>query len=174
MPGRHDRSEPVIKFTKSRKMPRRCLVFCGSRYSFPLNFVGTIRFKPLPSAASGSNLTVLLGEWLVATAPGPGSAPPPSAGPYTDYTYPKISGGQQQFENHVLRAGNANPLTTLFCWHGFQYVRVTPSGDTGFTGALDAIVGLAIHTNMTLRVVHRPLLCNGARACVCVCVCVCM
>ena len=49
----------------------------------------------------------------------------------------------------MLRAGNAGPLTTLFCWHGFQYVRVTPGGDTGFTGALDAIVGLAIHTNMT-------------------------
>ena len=49
----------------------------------------------------------------------------------------------------MLRAGNTDPLTTLFCWHGFQYVRVTPAGDTGFTGALDAIVGLAIHTNMS-------------------------
>ena len=35
------------------------------------------------------------------------------------------------------------------CWHGFQYVRVTPTGRTGFTGGLDAIVGLEIHTNMT-------------------------
>ena len=35
------------------------------------------------------------------------------------------------------------------CWHGFQYVRVTPGGDTGFTGALDAIVGLEIHTNVS-------------------------
>ena len=32
----------------------------GYLYSFPKNFVGTIQFKPLPSAASGSNLTVLL------------------------------------------------------------------------------------------------------------------
>jgi hypothetical protein len=30
-----------------------------------------------------------------------------------------------------------------------RYVRVTPGGSTGFTGALDAIVGQAIHTNMT-------------------------
>ena len=61
----------------------------------------------------------------------------------------QISGGKQQYENHVLRAGNTDPLSTLFCWHGFQYARVTPLGDTGFTGALDAIVGLAIHTNMS-------------------------
>ena len=83
-----------------------------------------------------------------APPPPPPPGPPPSGGADT---YPKISGGQQQFENHVLRAGNTEPLTTLFCWHGFQYVRVTPGsgGTTGFTGALDAIVGQAIHTNMT-------------------------
>ena len=76
-------------------------------------------------------------------------APAGSTPPGTVNTYPKISGGKQQYENHVLRAGNTDPLTTLFCWHGFQYVRVTPAGDTGFTGALDAIVGLVIHTNMS-------------------------
>ena len=32
---------------------------------------------------------------------------------------------------------------------GFQYVRVSPGGDTGFTGAIDAITGLEIHTNMS-------------------------
>ena len=103
----------------------------GFLYTFAKNFVGTIKLQPLPSAVSGSKLTVLLGEWLV------------------NATYPKISGGEQQYENHVLRAGNAEPLTTLFCWHGFQYVRVMPSGDTKFTGAVDAIVGQVIHTNMT-------------------------
>eukprot|EP01052_Picozoa_sp_SAG31_P006639 SAG31_NODE_307_length_17957_cov_5.236645_11_plen_181_part_00 len=37
----------------------------GFLYTFPKNFVGTIRVQPLPSATTGSNLTVLLGEWLV-------------------------------------------------------------------------------------------------------------
>jgi hypothetical protein len=32
---------------------------------------------------------------------------------------------------------------------GFQYVRVTPTGKTGFKGGLNDIVGLEIHTNMT-------------------------
>lgn len=35
------------------------------------------------------------------------------------------------------------------CWHGFQYVRVTSHGNTGFTGALDAIKALEIRTNVT-------------------------
>lgn len=49
----------------------------------------------------------------------------------------------------VLQPGNANDLETRFCWHGFQYVLVTPSGNSGFAGGIDDIVGLAIHTNMT-------------------------
>ena len=255
-------------------------------YTFPKNFVGTIEFAPLPSAEQGSNLTVLLGEWL-APAPAPPPTPPPAPksarcglvaenqvlhlgctggktiddivfaswgtpvlankstgcatgfkegicsktgkignsknslpivrklclnkkscavlasrrvfddpppGPphdpcggvvkalaaevhcsgdppgasctgscydlppgtttttppkQPDPTFPKISGSVQQYENHILRAGNKEPLSTLFCWHGFQYVRVTPNGHTGFTGALDAIVALETHTNMT-------------------------
>lgn len=64
--------------------------------------------------------------------------------------YPQISGGAvQQYENHVLRHGNTEPFGTLFCWHGFQYVRVTSHGDTTFTGALDAITALEIYTNLT-------------------------
>eukprot|EP01043_Picozoa_sp_COSAG02_P063362 COSAG02_NODE_8960_length_2381_cov_2.740140_1_plen_593_part_01 len=46
--------------------------------------------------------------------PAPGS---PSAGPNPELpaaTYPKISGLVQQYENHVLRAGNNKPLSTLF------------------------------------------------------------
>ena len=39
----------------------------GFLYTFPKNFVGTIQFAPLPAATSGSNLTVLLGEWLVSS-----------------------------------------------------------------------------------------------------------
>jgi alpha-L-rhamnosidase len=108
-------------------------------YSFPKTFVGTVQFKPLPAAATGSNLTVLLGEWLVPTDPG-GPVPPDTGGEpkpplsSTKNTYPKISVGHngyngfrgQQYENHVLRAGNADRIGTLFCWHaGFQYVRVT-------------------------------------------------
>ena len=77
-------------------------------------------------------------------SPSAGSAPEAAAA-----TYPMISGPVQQFENHVLRAGNRKSLGTLFCWHGFQYVRVESAGDTGFTGALDALVAVEIHTNMT-------------------------
>lgn len=75
--------------------------------------------------------------------------PPSPPTPPSDLFYPKISGSVQQYENHVLRAGNNAPITTLFCWHGFQYVRVTPGGNTSFTGDLDAIVALEIHTNVS-------------------------
>jgi hypothetical protein len=33
--------------------------------------------------------------------------------------------------------------------HGFQYLRVTSTGNTSFSGTLDAIVGLEIHTNIS-------------------------
>eukprot|EP01052_Picozoa_sp_SAG31_P044670 SAG31_NODE_7875_length_1576_cov_1.593771_1_plen_334_part_00 len=78
--------------------------------------------------------------------------PPPPPGPDPESaarTYPQISGGAQQYENHILRTGNHRPLTTLFCWHGFQYVRVHSTGSTGFKGGIDDIVGMEIHTNMT-------------------------
>ena len=64
-------------------------------------------------------------------------------------TFPAISGRRAQFENHVLREGNDADLETLFCWHGFQYVRVSSAGHTGFKGGLNDIVGLAINTNLT-------------------------
>ena len=50
-------------------------------YTFPKNFVGTIKFQPLPSAAAGSNLTVLLGEWLTPNPPTPAPAPQPKPKP---------------------------------------------------------------------------------------------
>eukprot|EP00039_Didymoeca_costata_P030726 m.31059 g.31059 ORF g.31059 m.31059 type:complete len:1152 (-) comp8275_c0_seq1:33-3488(-) len=62
---------------------------------------------------------------------------------------PTISGKRQQFENHILRANKTDAIETVFCWHGFQYVRVTPTGSTGFSGALDAIIGIVLHTNMS-------------------------
>jgi hypothetical protein len=74
--------------------------------------------------------------------PAPTFLPPPP-------TVPKISGGQQQFEIHVLRPGNNAVLETLFCWHGFQYVLVSSVGLTGFKGLLDSLVGLEIHTNIS-------------------------
>ena len=49
----------------------------------------------------------------------------------------------------MLSADYTAPLETLFCWHGFQYVRVSSKGNTGFTGALNDLVGLEIHTNLT-------------------------
>eukprot|EP01047_Picozoa_sp_COSAG01_P071226 COSAG01_NODE_10999_length_2030_cov_1.718281_1_plen_629_part_01 len=80
----------------------------------------------------------------------PPPKPPPSPPPPGSLSWPMISGGQLQLESHILRAGNASPLETLFCWHGFIYVRVTPVGNTSFKGALDSIVGLEIHTNLTV------------------------
>ena len=86
--------------------------------------------------------------------PSPPQSPPPSplavkTAEAQPASYPMISGSTQQYENHVLRSGNTSPLRTLFCWHGFQYVLVTPTGETGFTGTLNALVALEIHTNVT-------------------------
>jgi hypothetical protein len=253
-----------VKPTAVRKLPGGDYL-----YTFPKNFVGTVKVAPLPGAAAGSNLTILLGEWLVATEPHPApppvppapspappktsspcstapekhnlevgcpagdvidrvvyasygtptgdchsgfqtsscnantttavveklcvgkaecivpvntsvlgyhhldpcehvrkrlsvivhcssdptllATPPPNRPPPTpaDPSCPAISGGKQQYENHVLRAGNLAPITTLFCWHGYQFVRVSPGGDTTFSGAIDAIVGLEIRTNIS-------------------------
>jgi hypothetical protein len=44
--------------------------------------------------------------------PAPPLPPPPSSSP----TWPTISGGQLQYEDHILRPGNTEPLETLFCW----------------------------------------------------------
>ena len=59
------------------------------------------------------------------------------------------AGNKEQYENHILSADHTKPLETLFCWHGFQYVRVSSEGRTGFKGGLHDIVGLEIHTNMS-------------------------
>ena len=219
-------------------------------YTFPRNFVGTVKLAPLPLAANGSQISVLAGEWLnqdplgparcrVATENGaahlggcdPGhtiseitfasygtpkgtcgggsviksepsfTADPncdaaaslahvkslcegkadcvvevhnadfggdpctntskhfaavvrcdndePGSGPLPAPSVPAISGGQQQYQNHVLRHGNPTPLETLFCWHGFQYALVTSTGNTGFDGRIGALVGLEIRTNVS-------------------------
>jgi hypothetical protein len=131
-------------------------------YRFPKNFVGTLRVKTVGAADDGATLTVLLGEWLSPRRPN-GLPPlsPQRLEPSPKYTdppspwgtpggYPVISGPTEQFENHVLRAGAEQSLETMFCWHGFQFVRVSSNnGTTGFAGGLHDIVGLAIHTNMT-------------------------
>eukprot|EP00035_Acanthoeca_spectabilis_P001493 m.80571 g.80571 ORF g.80571 m.80571 type:complete len:886 (-) comp10914_c0_seq1:148-2805(-) len=64
--------------------------------------------------------------------------------------YPAISGGgkTQQFEILHLRPGQTSALETFFCWHGFQYVLVTPRGTTGFEPELNSITGLEINTDM--------------------------
>jgi hypothetical protein len=49
----------------------------GFVYAFPKNFVGTVKFAPLPSAVAGSRLDVQLGEWLVPEKPVPAPAPAP-------------------------------------------------------------------------------------------------
>lgn len=117
-------------------------------YTFPKNFVGQVRLAPLPSAATNSSLTVLLGEWLDPPPPPPGKRGPGS-GPRVFPTTATCCGNDQQYQNHILVNGNSEPLTTLFAWHGFQYVRVDSANHTGFTGTLDAIVGLEIHTNIS-------------------------
>ena len=71
-------------------------------YGFPKNFVGTVQFAPLPSAASGSNLTVLLGEWLVADMPAPKPPSPPQ---------PKAARCGRVAENNNLALGCAGGKT---------------------------------------------------------------
>lgn len=70
----------------------------GYLYTFPKNFVGTVQFQPLSSAASGSNLTVLLGEWLVPDMPIPRPPSPPT---------PKAARCGRVAENHNLALGCA-------------------------------------------------------------------
>jgi hypothetical protein len=130
-------------------------------YHFPKNFVGTLRVKTVGAAEANASLIVLLGEWLSPRRPNalsllssPQLEPPTNdtgpPGPWgTPGGYPVISGPTPQFENHVLRAESSQSLETMFCWHGFQFVRVISNGTTGFAGRLHDIVGLAIHTNMT-------------------------
>jgi|EP01047_Picozoa_sp_COSAG01_P041856 hypothetical protein len=97
-------------------------------YTFERNFVGTIRLAPLPNAVDNSTVTMVLGEWL-------------------ENNVPKIRGGPQ-VESHTLVSGNPASLETLFVWHGFQFVVVTSTGDTGFDGNLAAITGLEIRTDV--------------------------
>ena len=51
-------------------------------YTFPKNFVGTVEIAPLPDAAAGSRINLLLGEWLSTKNGTSGGG----------HTYPKISG----------------------------------------------------------------------------------
>ena len=94
------------------------------------NIIGTVRLEALPDAAPGSRINVTLGEW-------------------TEDEVPRISGRRQQFENHLLRPGNAQPLETVFCFHGFQYVRVDCFGETGFSGELSSVTALETRTNLS-------------------------
>ena len=107
-------------------------------YTFPKNFVGTLKIAALPSATQGSTISVQLGEWLEG-----GNAMPVIAGGNA------AQGKGQQFEDHILRSGNEADLETLFCWHGFVYAKVTATGNTTFGGAIDSLVGLEIRTNLT-------------------------
>jgi hypothetical protein len=100
-------------------------------------------------AASAAPWSVKTDVPVVVLATTTTTTPPPLPPRPDNGTFPAISGGEQQYENHVLRAGNGADLETVFSWHGFQYVRVAPNGTTGFKGALDSIVGLEIHTNMS-------------------------
>ena len=102
-------------------------------YTFPQNFVGTVRLAPLPHAETGSTISMVLGEWLDGTDPRPQS---------------RNAGGGAQMESHTLVHGNPDPLETVFVWHGFQYVLVTCTGNTTFSGGLDALVGIEVHTDL--------------------------
>ena len=47
-------------------------------YTFPKNFVGTIKLQALPDAEAGSAISLLLGEWLGAKPPTPVPPAPPA------------------------------------------------------------------------------------------------
>jgi alpha-L-rhamnosidase len=86
------------------------------------------------AATAGSNISLALGEWLGGDSPKSRNA-----------------GGGAQTESYTLAASNPPPLQTLFVWHGFQYVLLTATGNTGFSGSLDAITGLEIYTGVESR-----------------------
>jgi hypothetical protein len=50
-------------------------------YTFPKNFVGTVKIKALSTAAHGSKILILSGEWLESSPPKPPPVPPPPAPP---------------------------------------------------------------------------------------------
>ena len=146
----------------------------GFLYKFPRNFVGTIEIAPLPAAENNSSLTVLLGEWLDAGKPD--SSQDSSGHSYRGpREYPSISGSinGQQYENHVLVNGNTEPLTTLFCYHGFQWVRVDSANHTGFVSQLSTCLNLQsrlmrlhqITVALIIAAVDRPCNCTGSHNC---------
>jgi len=73
-------------------------------YTFPKNFVGTVRVQALPSATAGSNITVLLGEWLVRNKPAPSPPPPPPAPPALC---------AEAGENAIINLGGCKPGTQI-------------------------------------------------------------
>ena len=50
-------------------------------YKFPKNFVGTVRLAALPAAETGSNISILAGEWLSEVAPFAGGKMQPDGSP---------------------------------------------------------------------------------------------
>jgi len=76
--------------------------------------------------------------------------PPPvlTSAATPNLTWPTAAGKVQR-EDHILTIGMTDPVTTLFCWHGINFLRVSSVGRTGFLGSINSVVGLATHTNMS-------------------------
>ena len=124
----------------------------GFLYTFPKNFVGTIQFQPLPSAASSSTLTVLLGEWLVSSIPAP-KPPAPT---------PKAARCGRVVEKGSLRLGCPGGKKIdkiVFASYG------TPDGDcpAGFKDGICSKTGKIGTANQSLAVVEKA--CVGKESC---------
>jgi hypothetical protein len=91
-------------------------VTCGA--STPAMFVaGAASSKSGEDAARAAKSTASASVLRTTTATSLPPLPPrPDNG-----TVPMISGGKQQYENHVLREGNSKDLESVFCWHGDRF-----------------------------------------------------
>lgn len=106
-------------------------------YDMGTNFVGTVRVvSGVTVGPGGGNVTLRHGEWL-------------NADGSVNLTYAGHSADDFQADVHVLTAGRVtHALLPTFTWHGFQYVQVHASGNATFSGSLEDVEGLEIHTDV--------------------------
>ena len=119
-------------------------------YTFPENFVGVAQVQPGHVTATGSagSLTLQHSEMRM-NGTKPGFNQDPKAPIDQDWSW------HEQKDTHMFSSAGerldtvaTGPLTPIFTWHGGQFVQVHADSVT-FSGSLDALVGLVIHSNLT-------------------------
>ena len=119
-------------------------------YTFPENFVGVAQVQPghVTTTGTAGSLTLQHSEMRM-NGTVPGFNQDPKAPIDQDWSWHEQKDthtfGSPDEKVHTVAQG---PLTPIFTWHGGQFVQVHSDGVT-FSGKLDALVGLVIHSNLT-------------------------